>query len=171
MLFERLKREVRVEHRVRVVQPHDESDRGEALLQPIHKTTAEFAWRQRIAQRVDHRTRGEAASGQLPEFLQPERVDLRQTSTIETVVLDEGLCQIAPNAVTEDRDLGSNVDAWLKRGPRFAVPIQAKVAGPDAVTRGPSCSTSDAEMPVIKSTPPASATPASHFTNALSEMT
>ena len=79
----------------------------------------------------------ETATRHLPQLLDAERVELRQTPGIERKPLHERLGQIAANAVTENRDLRVQIDAGLERGLVTALLVESAIPcahADDAVT-------------------------------------
>ena len=78
MPLEVLERDVRIEHRIAVVEPGDEADRRQAVRHRVDERAAELLHLQRIAQRVDHRARRQPALRDLPQLLDADGVELRQ---------------------------------------------------------------------------------------------
>ena len=78
MLLESLKGEVRIEHRVRVIQPDDEARPRARRRACVDESAAELVEPQGVSQRVHDGARRQPARRQLPELLQAQRVDLRK---------------------------------------------------------------------------------------------
>ena len=83
MLLEPLERQVRIEHRILVVEPADEPDREQAVRQRVDERAAELLRLQRVAHRVDDGARLQPILRHFPQFLDADRVDLRQPALVE----------------------------------------------------------------------------------------
>src|SRR6185369_15164832 len=69
MLFEVLKDDVRIEHRIAVVEPAHEANRHQSVRHDIDERAAELLLPQRIAHRVHHGAGGNTVRGDFPELL------------------------------------------------------------------------------------------------------
>ena len=132
MLLEALEREVRIEHRVFVVEPRHEPDGEHAARHRVDERAAELFHPQRVAHRVDHAAGREPIDGHFPQLLDAERVELRQPALVEAELRDERLRQVAADAVAEDRRLRVDVDARLERALSAAVLVESAIAGAHA---------------------------------------
>ena len=121
MPLEVLKGDVRVEHRIAIVEAAHEPDRHESVGHGVDEPAAEFVPAKRVPHRVDHRTRRDAVGRHLPEFLDANRVQLRRPPGIEREPAHECLREIAANAVGQDRHLRTDVDPGLEGGLLLAV--------------------------------------------------
>ena len=77
MQLEVVERDVRVEHRILVVEPDDEADREFAFRHRVDEAAAEFVEAQRITHRVDDGACGQTIGRHLPQFLDADGEQLR----------------------------------------------------------------------------------------------
>ena len=119
---------VRVEQRVPIVEPGDETDREPPLRQGIDETAAELLVPQRVAHRVHHPAGRDLFGWDLPELLDRDRIGLRHRA-VEPELPDERLRQVAANAVGEDRDGRPDVDTGLEGALPLPLFIDAPVTG------------------------------------------
>src|SRR6185436_18942678 len=106
-------RGVRIEQRVAIAEADDEADGDAAARHRVEEAAAEFFLPQRIAHRVDDSARLQPIPGNLPDFLQPDRVLGRVARVLQLQLTNQLLRQVAADAVAEARDLGDDVGAWL----------------------------------------------------------
>src|ERR1041385_1189530 len=86
-----LKFGVRIDPRIAIIKPGDVTDIHDAVLHAVDPAPAIGPLVGRKAERVRDATRGITIVGQLPELLDPETVNLRLASGIETESLDQFL--------------------------------------------------------------------------------
>ncbi len=132
MLFQVLKRLVRIEHRVLVIETGDEAERHQAVRHRVEEGAAELLHPQWIAERVDNGAGLDPVLRDLPQLLDADGIELRLLPGVERQPAHELLGQVAADAVAEDRDLGPDVDPCLERRLLRAVLVDALVAGADA---------------------------------------
>ncbi len=132
MLFEPLEGQMRIEHRVLVIEPRYEPDGQHAVGHGVDERSAEFFHPQREAHCVNHGSDRKAILRHLPQFLDAQGVNLRQSSEVQRLFSDKRLCQIAAHAVAENGDLRADIDTRLERGLPLTPFIDTAVAGADA---------------------------------------
>src|SRR4029453_14448202 len=93
---------------------------------------AELLLAQRIAHRVHDGPGGNTIWRNLPQLLDADRVELRRAVLVQRKGPDDRLRQIAPDAVSENRDLRVNVNAWLERRLSLAMFSDSAIAGANA---------------------------------------
>src|SRR4030095_2508158 len=94
-----LERDVRIEHRVLVVEARDEPERDEVVGQRVDEPAAELLHLERTAHRVDDAARLLAAGRPPPQFLDPDAIYGRALPLVEPQPPDERLREIAADAV------------------------------------------------------------------------
>jgi hypothetical protein len=113
MLLESLEYQIRIEHRILVVEPADESDRGKSVAGAVDEPAAELRLPQRVSQGVGNGAFRNAIGREFPKLLQAKGVELRQPPLVERQILHEPFREVSPDAVTENRDLRADVRSWL----------------------------------------------------------
>ncbi len=132
MQLEVLERDVRIEPRILVVQPHDETDRQSRIGHGVHESAPELLLIERIAKRVHHRAGRQPPGGHVPELLDADGKQLRLTACADIRPPHELLRQIATDAVGQNRHLGAYVNTGLEIGARAAMTADAAVSGAHA---------------------------------------
>ena len=132
MALEPVERDVRVEQRVVVVEPHHEAERHQPIGERVDEAAAELLVPQRMPERVHHGAGLDAPLRHFPQLLEPDGELLGLAPLTEGEVPPQLLGEVAAHAVAEDRDLGVDVHARLERGLLLAVLPAAAVAGADA---------------------------------------
>ena len=132
MPLEVLKRDVRIEHRIAIIESAHETNRRHAIGHRINERAAELFHLQRIAHRVNDCAGRQAPGGDLPQFLDADRVELRRSIPVEGEAPHRRLRQIAADAIGQNRDFRANVDARLES--RLPLSLFADSAIPGANT-------------------------------------
>ena len=124
--------DVRIEHRILVVEADHEAERDLPLRHRVDEAAAELLEAQRIAHRVDHRAGRHAVRRNFPQFLDPNREERRMPARAELEGMRQLLREVAAHAVGEDRHLRVDVDAGLEGRLRLAVLPAAAIPGSHA---------------------------------------
>jgi hypothetical protein len=136
VLLVALEEAVGVEEGVVVVEAHDEPDHDLLVGEAVDEAAAERPTAERVPHRVHHGAGRQASLRDLPQLLDPDRVDHRELALGEAEPREERLGQAAPRALGQDRDLGPEVDARLEVRLLVAVlvdPLVARAHADDAI--------------------------------------
>src|SRR4030095_1607615 len=115
MQLEALEGIERIEQRVVIVEPHDQTERDATVGHRVNEAAAELLHAQRVPERMNHCPPRQTAAVDLPELFDADRVLLGLAPFRQRQPRQDLLRQVAAHAVAEDREPGTNVDAWLER--------------------------------------------------------
>ena len=127
--LEALKRHVRIEERIPVVEPRHEADREAPLRKRVDEPAPELLMAERVPHGMDDRAGREPIRIDVPQLLDADRVALRRATGIEAQPANQRLGEVAAHPVGQHRDPGPDVDTRLERGLAFPVPIDSAIAG------------------------------------------
>ena len=132
MPLELIERHVRVEERVLVVEPHDESYRQPPLRHRVEEPAAELIVPERITHGMHDGSALDPIVRHFPQFLDSDRELLRFPTAPQLIPPQQLLGQIAAHAIAEDRHLRADIDARFERRLPLPALVDSTVSGPHA---------------------------------------
>src|SRR4029453_4766166 len=137
MQLEALEGIERARKRVGKIEPPDQTERDATVGHRVNEAAAELFHAQRVPERMNHCPPRQTAAVDLPELFVADRVLLGLAPFRQRQPRQDLLRQVAAHTVAEDREPGTDVDAWLERCLLLSFAIDPAVAGThadDAVT-------------------------------------
>src|SRR5262249_37276320 len=126
---ELLETAMRIQQRIEIIEPNDESNRDPAIRHVVNKSTTEFFIAERPSHGMDHTSTGLFFFGNVPDFFHSDRVHLRISIFVEIESHDELLCQRAARTFGKNGDPGANVDTGFEVALLVALLVDAFIAG------------------------------------------
>ena len=114
MCLELLKSLMRIQPRIEIIQPNNESDRDAAIGHVVNESAAEFFIAQWPTHRVNHAAAGLLFLWDVPDFFHSDCVDLWIPVSIEMECLDQLLGQGTARTLSQNRDLLPDVNAGFE---------------------------------------------------------
>src|SRR5437899_6123485 len=128
MCLELLKSLMRIQPRIEIIQPNNESDRDAAIGHVVNESAAEFFIAQWPTHRVNHAAAGLLFLWDVPDFFHSNCVDLWIPVSIEMECLDQLLGQGTARTLSQNRDLRPDVNAGSEVASLVALIVDASIA-------------------------------------------